>query len=415
MTSAALTVDEAARVFATPSAYADEAYFHAATALLRRKEPLPRVEVQGYPPFWAVTRYTDVYDISTHHQAWHNGPRSVLIPLAVEARQTQLIDVKSLVQLDGRKHRAIRAVTADWFKPRALARLNERIAQLARTAVDRMAAAGGECDFATEVAMPMPLETILSLLGLPGSDYPRMLRLTQEVFGNADAELAREGAADDGWAQALFELAGYFGEIIEDRRANPTGDLATVIANASLDGEPMDVIDQISYYLIIATAGHDTTSASMAGGLRALAEHPDQLARLQADPSLLTTAVEEILRWVSPVKSFMRNAVAPYDVGGRHFEPGDAVLLSYWSANRDETVFDDPMRFDVGRDPNRHLAFGFGAHYCLGAVLARMQIRALLAELLPRLRSLEVAGTPRLSETVFVGGLKHLPLRYELL
>jgi cytochrome P450 len=414
MTSTAITLDEATRVFSTPGAYADEALFHAATALLRREDPLPRVEVEGYPPFWAVTRHADVYDISTHHQAWRNTPRSVLVPLEVEARQKQLVDVESLVQLDDPKHRKMRAVTADWFKPRALARLDDRITQLARKAVDRMAAAGGECDFATEIAMPMPLETILSLLGLPDSDYPRMLKLTQEVFGNSDAELAREADADEGYAQALFEMAGYFSEIIADRKASPTEDLASVIANASLDGEPMEIIDQLSYYLIIATAGHDTTSASMAGGLRALAEHPDQLARLQADPALITTAVEEIIRWVSPVKSFLRNAAVPYDVGGRHFEPGDAVLLSYWSANRDETVFDDPMRFDVGRDPNRHLAFGFGAHYCLGAVLARKQITALLVELLPRLRSLELAGRPQLSETVFVGGLKHLPLRYEL-
>jgi cytochrome P450 len=176
----------------------------------------------------------------------------------------------------------------------------------------------------------------------------------------------------------------------------------------------MELLDQLSYYIIIATAGHDTTSATIAGGVRALVEHPDQLTRLQRHPELIPKAVEEIIRWVTPVKSFLRNAAAPYDVGGHHFEPGDAVLLSYWSANRDEAVFDDPMRFDVGREPNRHLAFGFGAHYCLGAVLARMEIRALLTELLPRLRSVSLAGTPQLSESVFVSGLKHLPLSYEV-
>jgi cytochrome P450 len=409
----ALTVNDAARVFGTPAAYTDEAYWHAAAALLRREDPFPRVEVEGYPGFWAVTRHADVYDISTHHQAWRNEPRSVLLPLAVEEEQNKLIRPTSLVNIDDPKHRKLRAVTADWFKPRRLARLEARIAELAEKAVQRMADAGGSCDFATEIAMPLPLEVILSLLGLPDSHYPRMLKLTQEVFGNNDPELARD-TAPDAYANTLMEIAGYFSEIVDDRKANPTEDMASVIANAVVDGEPMELLDQLSYYMIIATAGHDTTSATMAGGIRALAEHPDQLALLQERPELIGTAVEEIIRWVTPVKSFLRNAVVPYEVGGRHFEPGDTVLLSYWSANRDEAVFDDPMRFDVTREPNRHLAFGFGAHYCLGAVLARMEIRALLTALLPRLRSLELDGEPQLSSAVFVSGLKHLPLRYEL-
>jgi cytochrome P450 len=409
----ALTVEQAARVFATPAAYADEEHFHAATALLRRDEPFPWVEVDGYPSFRAVTRHADVYDISTHHQAWRNEPRSVLLPLAVEAQQKALVDVKSLVNLDGPKHRKLREVTADWFKPRALARLDARISQLAAKAVRRMVELDGECDFATEIAMPFPLEVILSLLGLPDADYPRMLKLTQEVFGTADPELAR-GAGTEAYGQALFEFAGYFAELVTERRATPTDDLASVIANATVDGEPIELVDQLSYYMIIATAGHDTTSASIAGGLLALAEHPAQLALLRKKPELIPKAVEEIIRWVTPVKSFMRTAAVPYDVGGRHFEPGDAVLLSYWSANRDESAFVDPMRFDVAREPNRHLAFGFGAHYCLGAVLARMEIRALLTELLPRLGSLALAGRPSLSEAVFVGGLKHLPLRYDV-
>jgi cytochrome P450 len=263
--------------------------------------------------------------------------------------------------------------------------------------------------------MPYPLEVIMSLLGLPDSDYPRMLRLTQEVLGNADPELARDThAGDENYGQALFEFGTYFSELVADRKARPTSDLASVIANAEIDGAPMELIDQLSYFMIISTAGHDTTSACIAGGLRALAENPDQLAVLRAEPALIPTAVEEIVRWVSPVKSFMRTAAEPCDVGGHHFEPGDAVLLSYWSANRDEKVFEEPMRFDVRRDSNRHLAFGFGAHYCLGAVLARMEITAFLNELLPRLRSLELAGTPELSQAVFVSGLKHLPLTFHV-
>ena len=206
----------------------------------------------------------------------------------------------------------------------------------------------------------------------------------------------------------------YFSALTDARKAEPTSDLASVIANATIDGEPIGIMEQISYYVIVATAGHDTTSSAMAGGLQALIEHPDQLARLQADPSLLPTAVDEIIRWVTPVKHFMRNCTTTYELRGHTFEKGDAVLLSYPSANRDEEVFTDPFRFDVGRTPNKHLAFGFGVHYCLGAMLARMEIKAVLTELLPRLRSIELAGEPAEMQTLFVGGLKRLPIAYEL-
>ena len=206
----------------------------------------------------------------------------------------------------------------------------------------------------------------------------------------------------------------YFTALTDARKSEPTGDLASVIANATIDDVPIGIMEQISYYVIVATAGHDTTSSAMAGGVQALVERPDQLARLQADPSLIPTAVDEIIRWVTPVKHFMRNCTTEYTVRGHTFQKGDAVLLSYPSANRDEEVFDDPFRFDVGRTPNKHLAFGFGVHYCLGAMLARMEIKALLTELLPRLRSIELAGEPAEMQTLFVGGLKRLPIAYEV-
>ncbi len=187
-----------------------------------------------------------------------------------------------------------------------------------------------------------------------------------------------------------------------------------MIANASIDGLPIGLMEQISYYVIVATAGHDTTASAMAGGMQALIENPDQRARLQADPTLLPNAVDEIIRWVTPVKHFMRNATTEYTLRGHTFQPGDPVLLSYPSANRDEEVFTDPMTFDIGRSPNKHLAFGFGVHYCLGAMLARMEIKAMLAEILPRLRSIELAGEPAEMQTLFVGGLKRLPITYEI-
>jgi cytochrome P450 len=254
---------------------------------------------------------------------------------------------------------------------------------------------------------------ILSILGLPESDYPLMLKLTQEIFGAQDPELAR-GASQEELLAVIMDFFQYFGRLIEERKANPTDDLASLIANAVVDGEPMPMMDQVGYYIILATAGHDTTSSSMAGGLQALIENPEQLRRLQDDPSLIGTAADEIIRWVTPVRHFMRTALAPYELHGHRFEEGDWLLLSYPSANRDEAEFTDPFTFDVGRAPNRHLAFGFGVHYCLGAMLAKKEIKALLTELVPRLKSIEFAGKPELSSSYFVGGLKRLPIQYEI-
>ncbi|HMG40407.1 MAG TPA: cytochrome P450 [Acidimicrobiales bacterium] len=407
-------VDEAGQVFVTPSAYADDRRFHAACALLRREDPIHLVEHPDFPPFHVVTRHADVYEIELHPTSFANEPVSILVDRASleRARQTGL-GIRSLVHMDDPDHRAYRGLTVDWFKPRSLARLDDRLADLARQTVDRMADLGGECDFAREIAMPYPLQVILAILGLPESDYDFMLTLTQELFGAQDPELARSTNPAD-ILLVLQDFVQYFSVLTEDRRACPAEDLASTIANGCPHGEQMPPLELISYYMIIATAGHDTTSSAMAGGVQALVENPAELARLKDDPELIDSAVDEIIRWTTPVKHFMRNCTEPYDVSGHEFQPGDAMLLSYPSANRDEDVFDDPFRFDVGRSPNPHLAFGFGAHYCLGAKLAKMEIKALLTELVPRLDSVELAGEPSLMQTTFVGGLKHLPIRYRL-
>jgi cytochrome P450 len=408
-----LTVEEAGRVFADYDAYTDEAYFHRACARLRREAPITRVEAEGFPPFYALTRHADVMEAERRPEVFRNLPQPVLMESEREQFVKQAGDLATLVHLDDPDHRKYRALTADWFQPSSLARLEGRIAELARRAVDRMADLGGACDFAADIAVPMPLEVILSILGLPEADYPKMLQLTRELFQGGDPEFQR-GTTFEEFMTVMYDFFAYFGALVDERRARPTDDLASLIANAIVDGEPIWPFHQISYYLIIATAGHDTTSFTMAGGLQALLENPGELERLRRDPSLMATAADEMIRWVSPVRHFLRNVAEPAEIAGQRFEVGDRLLLSYWSANRDEDVFDDPFRFDAGRKPNRHLAFGFGAHYCLGAVLAKMEIRALFAELIPRLKWIEPAGEPQLSRSIFVGGHKHLPVRYEL-
>lgn len=403
-------------IFYDPRRYEDLDGWHRAAREIRLERPVLRVEPPGLEPFWAVTRHAHVMEIERQHDRFWNTMRAVLDPSGgIERLRAMGADLKTLIHMDGAEHRSHRAVTGDWFKPANLRRLFEaKIAELARAFVDRMAALGGECDFSTDVALYYPLRVIMSILGVPAHDEPLMLKLTQQVFGAEDPELGGEDASAT-MAQALADLAAYFQAVTADRRARPTEDLASTIANGTIDGARLGDLQTISYYAIVATAGHDTTSSSLAGGLELLIRHPDQLRALRDDPRLIDNAVDEMIRRVTPVRHFMRYAQEDYVLGGTPIRAGERLLLSYLSANHDETVFPDPFRFDIRR-PNApdHLAFGLGVHYCLGAHLARMELRAFLGELLPRLEHIELAGTPTYASTTFVGGPKHVPIRYRL-
>jgi cytochrome P450 len=356
-------------------------------------------------------------EIERANTLWINEPRPLLATAQADDMAQSLLQsgggLRTLIHMDDPQHRVVRAIGADWFRPKAMRDLKLRVDELAQIYVDKMRDAGGECDFVQEVAVNYPLYVIMSLLGLPESDFGRMLKLTQELFGGDDEEYKRGATLEEQHA-VLLDFFGYFSNLTASRRAHPTEDLTSAIANARIDGEPLSDLDTASYYVIIATAGHDTTSATIAGGLRALIDNPAELRRLREHPELMGTATEEMIRWVTPVKEFMRTATADTAVRGVPIAAGESVYLAYVSGNRDEEVFDEPFRFDVGRDPNKHLAFGYGVHFCLGAALARMEINSFFTELLPRLKSIELAGVPKLAATTFVGGLKHLPIRYEL-
>jgi cytochrome P450 len=403
-------MDGAAKLLADPRAYTDEPKLHAALSYLRGHAPISWVDVPNYRPFWAITRHADVMDIEREDTLFTNWPRPVLTTAEGDEMQAAA-GVRTLIHLDDPQHRVVRAIGADWFRPKAMRALKLRIDELAKIYVDKMMTVGPECDFVQEVAVNYPLYVIMSLLGIPEADFPRMLKLTQELFGSDDAEFKR-GTSNEDQLPALLDMFGYFNAVTASRREHPTEDLASAIANARIDGEPLSDIDTVSYYLIVATAGHDTTSATISGGLQALAENPDQLLRLRDDLGLMPLAAEEMIRWVTPVKAFMRTAADDTVVRGTPIAAGESVLLSYVSANRDEDVFNEPFRFDVGRDPNKHLSFGYGVHFCLGAALARMEVHSFFTELLPRLKSIELIGDPQFVATTFVGGLKHLPVRY---
>lgn len=411
------TIDDAAKVLADPKAYADDARLHEALARLRAENPVAWVDHGPYRPFWAITKHADIMAIERANDLWLSAPRPLLVTAEADdlsrAQQEMGIGLRTLIHMDDPHHRKVRAIGADWFRPKAMRELKVRVDELARIYVDKMRDIGTECDFVTDIAVNFPLYVILSLLGLPEEDFGRMHMLTQEMFGGDDDEYKR-GTTPEEQMAVLTDFFNYFAALTASRREHPTDDLASAIANGRVDGELMSDMDTLSYYVIVASAGHDTTKDAISGGLHALIGNPGELARLKADPGLMGTAVEEMIRWSTPVKEFMRTAAADTVVRGVPIAKGESVYLSYVSGNRDEEVFTDPFRFDVGRDPNKHLAFGYGVHFCLGAALARMEINSLFSELLPRLDSIELAGKPELSATTFVGGLKHLPIRYSI-
>lgn len=407
-----LTTEAAGAMLADPRAYTDETLLHQGLSHLRATAPVCHVDVPNYAPFWAITKHADIMEIERANDIFTNSPRPVLVTREGDEQQAA-IGIRTLIHADDPEHRDLRAIGADWFRPKAMRALQARADELAKRFVDKMAAEGPECDFVQQVAVNYPLYMIMSLLGIPESDFSFMLKLTQEMFGSDDDEFKRSTDQAEQMS-ALLDMFQYFTALIAERRKNPTDDLASTIANATINGEPLSDIDTVSYYSIIAAAGHDTTSASISGGMLALLENPDQLTRLQADMGLMPLAAEEMIRWTTPVKEFMRTAQQDYEIRGVRLDAGQSVLLSYVSGNRDEDVFTDPFAFDIGRDPNRHVSFGYGVHFCLGAALARLEVRSFFTELLPRLVSAELAGTPKHVATTFVGGLKHLPMRYSL-
>jgi cytochrome P450 len=394
---------------------------------LRREMPLEIAQPEGFDPFWVVTRHADILEVERQNDLFHNGDRATIVsPIDLDQKVRMVMGgsphlVRSLVQMDNPDHAQYRKLTYGAFLPQNLKRLEERIRSIARSFTDHMASLGGSCDFAQDVAFLYPLHVIMELMGVPESDEPRMLKLTQELFGSADAELNRTGSAPEDAAQALANLQGtiaefmtYFNDITEDRRAHPRDDLSSVIANGRVFGAPLGVLEAMSYYIIVATAGHDTTSSTTAGALWALAENPDQFNSVKQNPTLIPGLVEESIRWVTPVKHFMRTATADAELAGRKIAKGDWMMLSYPSGNRDESVFADPFRFDAARSPNKHVAFGYGAHICLGQHLARMEMRILWEELLPRLQSVELNGEPANMTSAFVCGPKRVPIRYRM-
>lgn len=420
--------DDIAQAAVLPESYRTGRDFWEAYAWLRENMPLGEARVAGYDPLRLVTRHADIMQIerdpALFHSCYEDRDNAILQDQANDAFQRSLMGgsirpMDTATFMGPEEHARIRGGAAGWFLPKAIRVYEERIREQAKEAVDRLMSFDGECDFVKDFALLFPLHVIMTMLGVPAEDEPHMLKLTQEFFGTHDPEEQREEvqlspeAAAKMWRAATDGFNAYFTKLADAKRAHPEDNLGTYIAQATIDGEPLDQSWQNGWYIAVASAGHDTTSSTIAGGIKALAENPDQLAMARENPELIPGLVDESLRWTSPVRHFMRTATADTEVGGVPVNQGDRMMLLYASANRDEAVFENPESFDITRKPNKHIAFGFGPHMCIGQHISKMEMRILMAELLPRLKSIEVAGEPKYVQTNFVGGLKSLPVRFE--
>jgi cytochrome P450 len=400
-----------------PRIMGDEASMYALFDYLRSTDPVSWVEHPEYRPFWNLTRYADVKEIGSANDEFLSAPRTVLVPEAMEQALLETFGNKNgletLIHMDRPKHLKLRKVTREWFLPRSIDKLEAEVRALAKEFVDKMVEEGPECDFVRDVALLLPLRVIVSILGLPREAEPTMLKLTQEMFGGQDPSLQRGEDPTAGLA-VIQDFTDYFTEVIAERKRAPSDDLASVLANATVDGEPMETLDQMSYFIITASAGHDTPSAAIGGGMKALIEHPGQLALWRDRPDLDDRAARELIRWVSPVRHMVRTATREVELGGRTIREGDNLALWYPAANRDPEAFDAPNRLDLNRDPKQQLAFGYGSHMCLGQHLATLEVSCFFRELLPRLEEIELAGDPEWIRAIFVGGLRSLPVHYRL-
>jgi cytochrome P450 len=394
---------------------------------VRSEYPLSIAEVPGFEPHWIVTRHADVVEISRRNDVFANAVRSAtLITTAGEDLVKQYTGgdpnlFHSLVQMDGAEHKAHRELTLRAFTPKSLETIEATVRTSARKHLGRLREAGGRIDWAKDIAAQYPLEVVLNIVGVPEADHPKMLRLTQWLFSWADPDLARPGSDPTdlaqqarSWKIIFDEFSDYYLALMDERRKHPRDDIASVIANAVIDGEPITDWNAVSYFGILSTAGHDSSAHTMATAMWELAENPQLLDELKYGQDKIMPMVNESIRWATPVKHFVRTATEDTEVGGRRIARGDRLYLSYPSANRDEAEFPNPFEFRLDRNRNRQLAFGFGGHACLGQHLARLEMKCLWEELLPQLKSVCMDGEGQLICSEFVSGPKSVPIRYEL-
>jgi hypothetical protein len=398
-----------------PADYAARGYPHDIFTRLRAEDPVFRwTETEGMP-FWAVTKHADITEVSKQPDTFLNGPRLTISHVPEEPPPGMF--PPTLIQMDNPRHRAFRKMISGRFTPRALKKIHEPIEEIGKEIVDALIVdkEEGECDFVQAVSAPLPIAVIGWLLGVPKSDWHLLFDWTNKIIGAQDPDFQQAGVDPIESARStMIELFTYFTKLVEEKRKNPEDDLITHFTRLEYEGKPLDPMDVLAWCLIIVIAGNETTRNGTSGGMLAFVENPDEIWKLQKDPSLLAPAVEEVVRWSSPIIHFARTASRDYVLRGKKIREGESLALFYPSANRDEEVWEDPFTFRIDRRKNPHLGFGIGEHFCVGSHLARLELMVAYKHLLPRIEEIELAGPVERLHSSLVGGVKKLPIRYKL-
>ena len=404
--------------------------FHELFRILRNQDPVHWNEGgTNWNGFWSITKFEDVMYISRNPELFISskgiaGPSIKMEALAnmdfAEQQQNQGGNA-SIITMDPPRHVKMRRLVNKGFTPRAVNAMEPEIRRITNEILDTIAKRG-ECDFVVDVAAQLPLAVICGMMGVEQKDWPLMFDLTNKVLGGGDPEYQTEipeeergtpAAARQTAMMGFGTMLGYFRNVLEDRRANPReDDLVSILLEAEVDGEKLTEGDILAFCFLLIVAGNETTRNAISGGMQVLSEHPDQKAKLLARPELMESAIEEILRWVSPVHHMARTVTADVEMRGKTLKEGDRLIMWYGSVNRDEDIFPEPYTFDIERTPNDHLAFGIGEHFCLGAGFARKELRVMFEELFRRFPDIEMSGPPERLRSNFINGIKHLPVRF---
>jgi cholest-4-en-3-one 26-monooxygenase len=402
--------------------YQRNGYPHREWTYLRHHAPVFWYDRPNVDPFWAITKHADIIAISTQPKVFLNGPRLLIFPKTPgEGPPAGPQPFRHLLNMDPPEHAQYRGLINTRFTPRSVRKLEPEIDGIAKRVLDDVTshvidkvAGRNECDFVIDVSSKVPLAVIAELIGAPREDWDNLFKWTNETIGGSDPEFQQGASAGETLDRARMAMFQYFADLVSKRQKEPKDDLTSVIANAKLDGKPLEPFELLSYFFLLVVAGNETTRNATTGGLLAFIENPEQWERLRKNPALMKTAIEEIVRWTTPVIQFARTASEDTEVRGQKIRAGESVGLFYPSGNRDEEVFRDPFRFDIGRDPNPHVAFGIGEHFCLGANLARLELEVIFRQLVDRFEHFELTGEVERLRSSFVGGIKHMPVRFEL-
>jgi cholest-4-en-3-one 26-monooxygenase len=395
----------------TPEHYERHGYPHKEWAWVRRHDPVFWYERSNVEPFWAITKHADIIEIGKQPELFLNGPR--LAVFTTDLPPPPEGSSRHLLNMDPPDHARYRRVTSGWFTPRAVRGMSDKVERIAAEILDD-ASRQTSGDFVRDISARITIAVIAEMLGVPRRDWDLLFRWTNEIIAPQDPEFQHGGSAFETLEKARIELFTYFSDLSNERRAKPTDDIVSVVANGTVNGEPLPIVELLSYYFLLVVAGNETTRNAMTGGMLAFLEHPGEWQKLQRDPALLEGAVEEIVRWTTPVIQFARTATRGYTLRGKTIREGQSVCLFYPSGNRDEEVFDAPFEFRIERQPNHHIAFGMGEHVCLGAHIARLELHHMFKQLRERLRACALNGPVERVRSSFVGGIKRAPMKWDI-